>query len=267
MAWARHDEGANNSAKLLALTDGAYRMWSCALVYCQANLTDGFVAESATRTFGVRASIPKVVAELCSVLVPGKKALWHKVAGGYQINDYADWNDPAEVIKKKREQSRIRTERFRARLNGTSNALQAALQNAQPAPLLTPNDMRSEQVPRSRSEERTKEYSADKAGALRAPVENRLRPTAWTIGLAIAHRVIEDDPQHSENWPEELKARMLNQAIDANDRGLKGDKPKFFQRVLDACIEQRKFRKGDGGVLAWRARHQARLERKRQRVA
>jgi len=268
MSWARIDERANNNAKLLALTDAAYRLWACALVYCQDNLTDGFVADSAPRTFGVRGSVPKAIDELCAVLVPNKKPLWQKVAGGYQVNDYADWNDPSAVVRKKREQSKQRTQRFRERMVGAErNALHGALHTALPTPLLTQSETRSEHVPRSRSEERTSEYSAEKAGAPRSPVENRLQPSAWTIGLAIAHRVIEDFPDESNNWSHELKARMLNQGIDPNDQGPKRDQGKFFARVLEACIEQRKFRKGDGGVVAWRYRHAERQARKHRRAS
>lgn len=86
-----------------------------------------------------------------------------------------------------------------------------------------------------------------------------LRPVSvWNRGLAISHRVIEDFPENEENWPHALKSRMLNQDIDPYDRGPKGDKQMFFMRVLEACIEQRKHRKGDGGVLAWRHRQRDR---------
>lgn len=114
---------------------------------------------------------------------------------------------------------------------------------------------------------RTKEYGADKAGAPRAPVENRINPTAWTIGLAICHRVIEDFPTQSDNWSHELKARMSNQGIDPGDQGPHGDKRVFWSRVLDACIAQRRFRKGDGGLREWRWRHDARQDRKARKAS
>lgn len=100
----------------------------------------------------------------------------------------------------------------------------------------------------------TKDYSAGKTGASRAPVEKPVRAGLWNRCLAIAHRVIEDYPNNSENWSHELKSRMLNQGIDANDQGPGRDKPKLFARVLEACIEQRKTRRGDGGVFEWRHR-------------
>lgn len=104
----------------------------------------------------------------------------------------------------------------------------------------------------------TKEYSAEKSGAPGGPVEKSVKAGLWNRCLAIAHRVIEDYPDHPENWSHELKSRMLNQGIDANDQGPSLDKPKLFSRVLEACIEQRKTRRGDGGVVQWRYRRASR---------
>ena len=103
MAYGRiHDEAASNG-KLLALSDAAWRMWGNGLIYCQVNLTDGFIPSHAIHTFGVRArNKTKVAADLCAPQIPGKAPLWVAVDGGFQIHDYLDWNDAAEVIKKKR---------------------------------------------------------------------------------------------------------------------------------------------------------------------
>ena len=103
MAYGRiHDEAASNG-KLLALSDAAWRMWGNGLIYCQVNLTDGSIPSHAIHTFGVRArNKAKVAAELCAPQIPGKAPLWVAVDGGFQIHDYLDWNDAAEIIKKKR---------------------------------------------------------------------------------------------------------------------------------------------------------------------
>lgn len=92
---------------------------------------------------------------------------------------------------------------------------------------------------------------------------SRPMTSVWKRGLAIAHSVIEDFPDEEHNWPHELASRMLNQGIEANDRGPNGDKPKLFARVLEACIVQRKLRKGDGGIHAWRHRQRDRRDRNR----
>jgi hypothetical protein len=275
MTWARLDDRANINAKLIALSDGAHRMFSCGLVYCQHNLTDGFIDEAATRTFGVRASLPKVIKELTSVLVPGKKSLWHKVAGGYKVNDFHDWNDPAETVIKKRDDTKERVRRFRERLDQQSGnalhgalprALQVELQGGLPNAFGARCEQRSKRASISlyQDQERTKEYSGSAAQRVVETVETaeKRRPTAWTVGLAIWHEVREHYPHNPENWSPETKARMLNQGIDANEIGGRSQ-TKFFQRVHEAGLQQLRFRNGDGGYPAWQYRHRARQDAKR----
>jgi hypothetical protein len=114
MAWGRLHDRANGDAKLLALSDAAWRMWGSGLIYCQAALTDGFIPEHAIHTFGVRARNKEVVAEeLCRCLVPGKGPLWQRVNGGYQIHDYLDWNDSRADILAGRARGRRRVANHR----------------------------------------------------------------------------------------------------------------------------------------------------------
>jgi 5-methylcytosine-specific restriction endonuclease McrA len=103
MPWGRLDDRANGNGKLLALSDAAWRMWGCGLIHCQAQLTDGFIAEAVIFTFGVKAKNKRAVAdELCTALIPGRGPLWHKVEGGYQVHDYLDWNDSKETVDHRR---------------------------------------------------------------------------------------------------------------------------------------------------------------------
>lgn len=114
MPWGRLDDRANGDAKLLALSDAAWRMWGCGLIYCQFNLTDGFIPEHAIHTFGVRAKNKDVVAdELCRTLVPGKGPLWHRVEGGFQVHDFLDWNDSREKVEADRQGSKGRWQRYK----------------------------------------------------------------------------------------------------------------------------------------------------------
>lgn len=114
MAWGRLDDRANSSSKLLALSDPAWRMWGCGLIYCQDALTDGFIPADVIHTFGVKARNKRAVAdELCRAIVPGKGPLWHQVEGGYQVHDYLNWNDSKAEILAGREGGRKRTARWR----------------------------------------------------------------------------------------------------------------------------------------------------------
>lgn len=123
MPWGRLDDQANGNAKLLALSDAGWRMWGCGLIYCQANLTNGFIPTHAIESFGVRAKNKATVAdELCRSLIPGKGPLWHAVDGGYTIHDYLDWNDSADTILAEREKARLRMERLRGGSKRVRNA-------------------------------------------------------------------------------------------------------------------------------------------------
>lgn len=84
-------------------------MWGCALIYCQAQLTDGFIPASAIHTFGVQArDKEKVAEELCAPQVLGQAPLWTRVEGGYRCHDYLEWNDGREAVLAKRDKERKR---------------------------------------------------------------------------------------------------------------------------------------------------------------
>lgn len=150
MAWGRLHDQANANAKLLALSDSAWRMWGCGLIYCQGNLTDGFIPDHAIHTFGVRARNKEAVAEeLCRVLVPGKGPCWRKVEGGFQVHDYLDWNDSRDEVLEGRQRARDRLTKHRSKRvvkrvsDAVVNEVQEAFRDGFSAALET----RSEQGP------------------------------------------------------------------------------------------------------------------------
>jgi len=144
MPWARIDDHANTNAKLLALSDSAFRLWVCGLIYCQSHLTDGFIPASMVPTFGVKAKKINlhISHELCAALVPGKAPLWHEVDGGYQVHHYADWNDTRQIVMGNRERTAERQRRFKERRdqtvsNASTNALPDTLVTAPTPPTHT----------------------------------------------------------------------------------------------------------------------------------
>ncbi len=166
MPWGRLDDQANGSPKLLALSDPAWRMWGCALIYCQAQLTDGFIPEHAIHTFGVRAKDKtKVADELCAPQVPGRAPLWLRVEGGYQFHDYLQWNDSKDEVLAKRDKDR-RRKGFRpdSDRNSKRNPRGVASDSDRPTPTPTTTEEKS-------------------TGAPRRPVEKRVEISEGTFGL------------------------------------------------------------------------------------
>ncbi len=110
-----HEEAAGED-KLLILSDAAWRMWGMGLIYCQKNLTDGFIDARAIELWGVKVTNKKRVAdELCRPQVKDRAPLWSRVEGGFQVHDYLDWNDSKEEILKGRAAGRERITRYRQR--------------------------------------------------------------------------------------------------------------------------------------------------------
>lgn len=130
MPFGRLHEEAAGDGKLLALSDAAWRMWGMGLIYCQKNLTDGFIPEHAIHTFGVRApNKTKIAEELCTPQTAGKAAVWAAVDGGFQVHDFLQWNDSRVVVLEKRAEGKDRVRRYRERMANPGNALPAAFPN------------------------------------------------------------------------------------------------------------------------------------------
>lgn len=97
MAWVKFDDGYANHLKVAGLTDAAFRLHTAAILYCGKHLTDGFV-EAAEVPRLVRRFRKAAVAELV------ERGLWRDQEGlGYVLHDYLEWNDTAEKVRKRRE--------------------------------------------------------------------------------------------------------------------------------------------------------------------
>ena len=93
MPWARIDDRANSDAKLLALSDSAYRLWVAGLIFCNFNLTDGFIPSEALQYLGVK-SAQHLVKHLVSA------GLWDEVEGGWEVHDYLNHNKSASEVRR-----------------------------------------------------------------------------------------------------------------------------------------------------------------------
>lgn len=102
MTWTRFDDQWDTSEKLLRAadaldSDAPHTMWSRAVTYCNAKLTDGRIHGATLRTL-VRYKKPqKVIDELVKV-----GALIARGDDEYEMHDFLDWNDSKEVVTERR---------------------------------------------------------------------------------------------------------------------------------------------------------------------
>lgn len=119
LPWVRLDTGFPQNPKILALiADRKHRAvvgYVCALAWSGAHGTDGFVPDISLSVIHLdRGSAGWLVAE----------SLFHEAPGGYQINDWADYQqstaETAERSASAQKAARIRWDRVRR--NGSQNA-------------------------------------------------------------------------------------------------------------------------------------------------
>lgn len=237
MPWARIDDRANSDAKLLALSDPAFRLWVGGLIFCQANLTDGFIPTHAIETFGVRAKSKAPLVRELTASVLGKRPLWQEVNGGWQFNDFLDWNDSREVVLAQRAKGKSRVDKFRAKLNGHGNAGRNATCNA----LQTPNERSLFAASTTTTQDQNQEPRAD------APRSHRqLRMELRTMVemrrhlRAACHRLIESDRQYQHLDPHQ-RANLSDElkTIAARDLRVVDYDSREIEKIIDAVIGQR----------------------------
>jgi len=98
--YARFDIGMDEHAKIVVLSDAAFRALFESTLYSRRQLTDGFLDERIVlRKWGA-----DIAAELTSN--DPQRPSWIKVDGGWMIHDFAQHQTTNEDIEKKREAGR-----------------------------------------------------------------------------------------------------------------------------------------------------------------
>jgi len=148
MPWVKLDDNAMDHPKILALSDGAFRLWLRGMTYCRKHLTDGIITHLAVKTF--RESKASRVKELTTAPEPGVAALWSPCDGGYVMHDYLHWNDSREHVqsmqwKARGRMAQRRSPDVRANIKGTSGEVREPLPT-QPNP--TPTQQRENALAR-----------------------------------------------------------------------------------------------------------------------
>lgn len=117
--WVKIDDRFAEHPKLMAAGALAWGVWAEAMAYCNRNLTDGFIPVAVAEAFGGRwrtrvdgrvwqafvhcgDEMVAVDAEFVAAAL-ADAGLWHRVDGGYQIHDYADYQPTKAQVMAERE--------------------------------------------------------------------------------------------------------------------------------------------------------------------
>lgn len=110
MAWARFDDNYTLNPKILAAGPWSELLDVRAIIWCARYETDGFIADDVLPVIGM--AIPSVrnkAVRLCEV------GRWQKVAGGWSVLNYLEYNPSHEQCEKRRSDGKERAARSRER--------------------------------------------------------------------------------------------------------------------------------------------------------
>lgn len=86
------DDNYPDHPKVDALSDGAFRLHTAAICWCNRHLTDGFVEVGR-----VPRLMPRYRPQYLEELMHG--GLWDPADGGYRLHDFLDWNRSREDVE------------------------------------------------------------------------------------------------------------------------------------------------------------------------
>ena len=96
MTWGKVDDNLAFHPKVLQAGNEAMGLWIRALSYSCQQLTDGFIPSTVVGVFDGFDSAERLV----------QSGLWHLADGGYQFNDWADYQPTRKDVESKRESVR-----------------------------------------------------------------------------------------------------------------------------------------------------------------
>lgn len=103
MPWVKLHDGFDENPKIDGLSDGAFRLYVTGLCYCARALSDGHITER--RLFRLFPNGGRAADELVAA------GLWHETDGGWQINDYLEFQPSKAEVEEKRKKYAERASR------------------------------------------------------------------------------------------------------------------------------------------------------------
>lgn len=120
MAWARIDDNYYNNIKIQKVGPIAAHLYNAGLIYCNKNLTDGFIDKVMLPGIAGNAFVKNIPREVSKLV---EQKLWHEVEGGYQVNDFLDYNSSKAQVEETNKKRAI------AGAKGGSSSKQTAKQS------------------------------------------------------------------------------------------------------------------------------------------
>lgn len=142
--------------KIECLSDAAFRQFIEALLWSRRQLTDGFITESSA----AKRFTPEVIQEL-TTNHPTKPTL-RRVAGGYQIHDFAEHQTTNADIEAKREAAKINGQKGGRPRKETQEETQTETQNKpNENPTAFENESQKKPENKAQSTESSREYAGE----------------------------------------------------------------------------------------------------------
>jgi len=117
MAWGKVDDNLTFHPKVLIAGNEAMGVWVRALAWAMQQLTDGFIPHDIV--------VAIKGAKIAPLLVTG--GLWHEVEGGYQFNDWCEYQPTREQVLGDREAAKERMKKMREK-KGSSEDVRPNIQ-------------------------------------------------------------------------------------------------------------------------------------------
>lgn len=108
MAYANFDDDMGAHPSIRHLSDAAFRLHVCGILYCAKWLTDGRIPTE---------DVPGLVKRFKSTSVTElvERGRWSPIDGGYVVEDYLNHNPTREVVMERREKAKKRAAESRAK--------------------------------------------------------------------------------------------------------------------------------------------------------
>lgn len=131
MAWVRIEDTVPEHRKHLDAGPPACWLWVCGLAYCQRQLSDGFIPDSALSVLGVSgtARVKRLADELVRV------GLFEREEKGYRIHDYHHYNPTREQalkVRGEKHEAKVKAGRIGAAQRWQKDSTHIAERNSTP---------------------------------------------------------------------------------------------------------------------------------------